>query len=172
MFDRVVAENGAVLFRPAKGETKLLAEPPPQAFIDALERRGVAPFSRGLVIVDSREPEDTKILAVIRDLGLELQVIYNKGAVMVLPVGVNKATGLTAALREMGLSPDQVVGVGDAENDLAFLGLCACSVAVSNALPAIKEDVDFVTSGNHGAGVRQLIDELLDNDLAGIARTK
>ena len=48
-------------------------------------------------------------------------MIFNKGAVMVLPSGVNKATGLAAALAELGLSPHNVVGVGDAENDHALL---------------------------------------------------
>ena len=43
LFERVVTDNGAVLFRPATGETKLLAEPPPQSFIDALRKRGVSP---------------------------------------------------------------------------------------------------------------------------------
>jgi hydroxymethylpyrimidine pyrophosphatase-like HAD family hydrolase len=41
---------------------------------------------------------------------------------MVLPSGVNKATGLMAALSELELSPHNVVAIGDAENDLPFLG--------------------------------------------------
>ena len=57
---------------------------------------------------------------MIRDLGLELDVIFNKGAVMILPAGVNKGTGLEAALKELQLSAHNVVGVGDAENDHAF----------------------------------------------------
>src|SRR5260370_11072414 len=52
LVERVVAENGAVLFRPRTGATKLLAQPPPQAIIDALRQRGV-PFSTGSVIVAS-----------------------------------------------------------------------------------------------------------------------
>jgi len=51
------------------------------------------------------------------ELGLELQVIFNKGAVMILPTGVNKATGLTCALKEMELDPQHVVAVGDAGGD-------------------------------------------------------
>jgi hydroxymethylpyrimidine pyrophosphatase-like HAD family hydrolase len=168
MFDRVVAENGAVLFRPATGETKLLAEPPPQAFIDALERRGVAPFSRGLVIVDSREPEDTKILAVIRDLGLELQVIYNKGAVMVLPSGVNKATGLLAALSEICISHHNTVTMGDAENDHALLKAGECGIAVSNAIETLRQRADFTCSSPNGKGVEEIIDRLLLDDLRGV----
>jgi len=64
--------------------------------------------------------------ATLAALGLELQVVFNKGAVMVLPSGVSKATGLRAALAELDLSPRNVVGVGDAENDHAFLALCEC----------------------------------------------
>ena len=87
-------------------------------------------------------PYETVVLETIRDMGLELQVIFNKGAVMVLPSGVNKGTGLAAALEELELSAHNVVGVGDAENDHAFLKVCECSVAVANALPALKERAD------------------------------
>jgi hypothetical protein len=105
---------------------------------------------------------------VIRELGLELEIIFNKGAVMVLPPGVNKASGLAAALAELGLSAHNTVGVGDAENDHAFLSLCEVSVAVANALPALKERCDAVTEGARGAGVVELVDWLLTDDLASL----
>jgi hydroxymethylpyrimidine pyrophosphatase-like HAD family hydrolase len=110
---------------------------------------------------------------LIKDLGLELQVIFNKGAVMVLPAGVNKATGLGAALKEMHVDPENVVAIGDAENDHAFLSTCGGGVAVGNALPMLKEHADFVTQGARGAGVIELIDRILATDLADIpARTR
>lgn len=168
LFERVVAENGAVLFRPQTGETKLLAEPPPRVFIDALRQRGVSPFSAGSVIVASEQPEDAKILAAIRELGLELQVIYNKGAVMVLPSGVNKGTGLLAALSEMCISHHNAVAIGDAENDHALLSTCECGIAVSNATQALKERADLTTSAPDGAGVQEIIDRLLRDDLRGV----
>jgi hypothetical protein len=144
----------------------VLSAPPPEAFVHTLRARGVAPLSTGQVIVATWQPQETAVLEVIRDLGLELQVIFNKGAVMVLPTGVNKATGLAAALRELGLSPHNAVGVGDAENDHAFLRLCECAVAVANALPAVQDGADLVTQGARGAGVEELIDRLLASDLA------
>lgn len=168
LFERVVAENGAVLFRPQTGETKLLAEAPPQVFIDALHQRGVSPFSTGLVIVASEQPEDAKILAVIRELGLELQVIYNKGAVMVLPSGANKGTGLLAALSEMCISHHNVVAIGDAENDHALLNTCECGIAVSNAIQTLRERADFTSSAPDGKGVQEIIDRLLLDDLRGV----
>src|SRR5688500_14796289 len=168
LFERVVAENGALLYRPATREITLLGEAPAEELITALRQRGVQPLSIGRGIVATWHPHETVVVEVIRDLGLELQVIFNKGAVMVLPSGLNKATGLKAALRELGLSSHNTVGVGDAENDHAFLSLCECSVAVANALPAGKKRVDWVTSGDHGAGVAELIDQIVAADLGAL----
>jgi len=166
LFARVVAENGALLYRPETREEQPLDEAPPQSFVDKLIERGVGPMSVGRVIVATWEPHEKTVLETIRDCGLELQVIFNKGAVMVLPAGVNKATGLRAALAELNLSPHNAVAVGDAENDHAFFSICECAVAVANALPAVKEKADIVTFGDHGAGVTELIEEMLADDLA------
>jgi hydroxymethylpyrimidine pyrophosphatase-like HAD family hydrolase len=169
VFDRVVAENGGVLYRPATGEQVALAEPPPEAFVQALEAEGVTPLLIGTTIVATWQPHETTVLETIRDLGLELQVIFNKGAVMVLPSGVNKASGLDAALAELELSPHNAVGIGDAENDHAFLSRCECAVAVANALPALRDRCDWVTQSDYGAGVVELIDALLADDLSALA---
>ncbi len=81
---------------------------------------------------------------------------------MVLPAGINKASGLAAALARLRLSPLNVVGIGDAENDHAFLRACGCAVAVANALPMVKEDADLVASMPRGAGVAETIGRILD----------
>lgn len=65
----------------------------------------------------------------------------------------------------MKVSPGNVVAVGDAENDLAMFKECGCGVAVGNALDSVKAKADLVMSGNHGAGVEELITEILLNDL-------
>lgn len=166
LFEYVVAENGALLFHPSTGKETQLATRPPDSFVAALRQRGVGPISVGRAIVATWEPHETTVLETIRDLGLELQVIFNKGAVMILPAGVNKATGLSSALEKMELSPHNAVGIGDAENDHALLALCECSVAVANALPTLKSAADIVTTGDHGAGVVEIIEELLRDDLA------
>lgn len=167
VFDMVIAENGAVLYDPGSGETRALGAPPPEALLVELSRRGVDPLGVGTSIVATREPHETSVLEVIKELGLELQVIFNKGAVMILPSGVNKASGLQAALRIFGVSPAHVIGVGDAENDHAFLELCGLPVAVANALPALKEKAALVTKHSAGAGVTELINSALRGELDG-----
>lgn len=168
-FDCVVAENGALLYWPSTCEEQLLGDRPPAAFIQALQQRQVASLAVGRVIVATWKPHEATVWNTIQDLGLDLQIILNKDAVMVLPSGLNKAVGLQAALERMGLSLSNVVGFGDAENDLDFLEICGFSVAVANALPMVKERVDWITQGSRGDGVVEVIEQLLNSDLTELA---
>ena len=168
LFELIVAENGGMLYRPATREEKARGPPPSAEFVATLKRRGVEPLSTGHVVVATRQPHETVVLQTIRDLGLELQVIFNKGAVMILPSGINKATGLAAALKNLSVLCENVVAIGDAENDHALLESCGIGVAVANAIPLLKAHADWVTDGPSGEGVQQLIARLLTDDLAGI----
>jgi hypothetical protein len=163
-FDRIVAENGAVLYDPSAQRVNVLAPPPPPDLVARLTRENV-PISVGHSIVATVEPYEHQVLAAIRDLELEWHVIFNKGAVMALPADVTKATGLMPALTELGVPAERTIGVGDAENDQAFLRACGVSVAVANALPSVKEIAHIVTEGARGAGVAELIDHLLSGQL-------
>jgi hydroxymethylpyrimidine pyrophosphatase-like HAD family hydrolase len=159
--DLMVAENGALLYNPSARSTKTLARPPTPAFLDELRRRGV-PFSIGQAMVATTAAYEEPVRDVIQQLGLELELAFNKGAVMVLPRGIDKRSGLQAALDELGLAPAQVVGVGDGENDQPFLELCGRSVAVANSVPALLRSADLVTQAERGAGVQELVRRLLD----------
>src|SRR2546422_7230484 len=164
LFDVIVAKSGGALSRRESRETRVLAQPPPAHFVETLRRRGVEPLWRGQVVVATVQPNDTAVVNVIRELGLGLQVILNKGSVMVLPASVDKATGLRSALHELALAPQGVVATGDAENDQAFLALSGYGVAVANALDTLKATTKHVTRGEAGAGVREIIDWLIATD--------
>jgi HAD superfamily hydrolase (TIGR01484 family) len=184
LFDWIVAENGAVLYHPVQTEVRLLTTPPPDEFVQQLRARigdgskilGEAPlgefahliqtrqldaFAQGRIIVATWQPYEREAHQLIQEMGLPLQIIMNKRAVMILPQGVDKAFGLKAAVQELNLSPAQVVGVGDAENDCHFLELCGFSAAVANALPMVKAHADWVASQARGAGVVELVEYLL-----------
>jgi hydroxymethylpyrimidine pyrophosphatase-like HAD family hydrolase len=167
MFDRVVAENGAILYDPSKRARITLSVPPPPALLEALAKRGV-PVSVGRSIVATIEPYDHHLFTAIHNLGLEWHVIFNRGSVMALPADVTKATGLTSALKALDIAASETIGVGDAENDQTFLRMCGLSVAVDNALPSVKEMADFVTSLSRGAGVAELINLYLSGALERI----
>lgn len=165
IFDRVVAENGAVVYDPASGNRRLLAHQP-RKLVEALRARRLKPLAVGHAIVATTRDHQSVVSKVIRELELPLQIILNKRSLMVLPAGVNKASGLRDALDEMGLSPEDTVGVGDAENDEDFLALCGYSAAVGNALPKLKRKVDFVSSAGHGEGVVELVRHLLNGGVS------
>lgn len=167
VFDLIVAENGAVLYDPRTREVQLLGSAAPPALVEALERARV-PLSVGHTIVATVTPFEHEVLRAIHALGLDWHVIFNKSAVMALPSDVTKATGFAAALHRLDLAKEDVVGVGDAENDQAFLRLCGLSVAVANALDTVKALVDVTTPGARGSGVQELIARLLAGEMDGV----
>lgn len=165
LFDCVVAENGAVVYEPATRKETSLADPPPPQFVERLKQLGVEPLEVGRVIVATWLPHQTAVLQVIQELGLELHVVFNRAAVMVLPSGINKATGMDYALRKLGLSRHEVVGIGDSENDHSFLQRCECSATVANAIPSILQAANLVAKASNGEGFAEIIDELIAEDL-------
>jgi hydroxymethylpyrimidine pyrophosphatase-like HAD family hydrolase len=164
LFDLIVAENGAVIYDPRSREQIPLAAPLPARFAERLRERGV-PLRRGCCGGRDPHPHGGVMLEVIRELGLEIHVIFNRGAVMALPPGINKATGLDFAVRRLGMSRHEIVGIGDGENDHSLLEYCECGVAVANAVESLQEIAAFVTRGANGTGVSELVDELIKNDL-------
>ncbi|NJN87502.1 MAG: HAD family phosphatase [Leptolyngbyaceae cyanobacterium SL_7_1] len=185
-FDWVVTENGATLYKPASQQQILLGEPPSLEFVQVLRDRIDAAdlsldavpseeFRRllrdrvvkrlevGQVIVATWEPYLAIVEATIIEMEVQSQIILNKGALMILPQGVDKAAGLLTVLEQLHTDPAAVIGVGDAENDVIFLKRCGYSVAVANALPSVKQQVDWVTSGDRGIGVQELIERFIDD---------
>lgn len=161
--DRVVAENGGVLYRPDDGSVETLGPAPSPTLIASLRRRGVR-FEVGRVAIFTFVEFESQVRQAVLESGSDVTFSLNKGALMVPPAGVDKASGLLAALPELGVAADEVVGVGDAENDAPFLSVCGLSVAVANALPVLRQHADLVTTVADGQGVRELVERLLNPD--------
>ncbi|MDF2755238.1 MAG: hypothetical protein K0S94_823 [Nitrospira sp.] len=167
---RIVAENGAVLYRPSTREQRLLAPQASTALADALRAKGVMPLDIGDSIIATVRPHEVTVMEAIRDLGLEHQVIFNRESVMILPPGINKASGLKAALEELKLSPHNVVGIGDSENDHALFQASELAVAVNSAVPTLREAADWVTMRPNGAGTAEAMLALVADDMATHAK--
>ena len=168
MFDLVVAENGGLLYVPDRREVRRLGDAPEAALIDALQRRGV-PFDVGSSILATTVRHSEAALAAIRETGVERSLVFNKGAVMLLPGGVTKGTGLAVALDVTHLSARNLAGIGDAENDHAFLSMCECAAAVADAVPALRERADVVADAPGHRGSLEFIERHVLRDLAELA---
>jgi HAD superfamily hydrolase (TIGR01484 family) len=172
IFDRVVAENGALLYRPLERETRSLAGRPPKHFLERLREQKVRPLAAGRSIVATVQEFAPVVEKTISEMGLDLEMIFNRESLMILPRGVNKALGFTAAIEELGVPAGGVVGVGDAENDDAFLKQCGIYAAVANAIPSIRAAADIVMEEDRGAGVVELINKVLSGDLSSVQVSK
>jgi hydroxymethylpyrimidine pyrophosphatase-like HAD family hydrolase len=165
-FDAMVAENGAVLWTAAAGE-RPLANPVSRDLEDALMRRGV-PLHRGRVLLAMDAAHSATVNEEIARLGLDCQLMRNRAALMVLPAGVNKGSGLREALALLRVSQHSTLAIGDAENDHALLDACEIGVAVANAVPALRAHADLVLDQADGAGIAQFLRGALPEGLSGI----
>jgi hydroxymethylpyrimidine pyrophosphatase-like HAD family hydrolase len=125
-FDRIVAENGAVLYRPAERKTVALSAGLPHLLIERLREQRVEPLWLGDIVVSTRAANARAVRDAIQELDLEAEIAINKETIMVLPAGVNKATGLAVALDDLAIPPEAVVSVGDGENDTILFGFTGC----------------------------------------------
>lgn len=165
LFEGIVAENGAIFYQPQRNQGQCLADPFPPSLVETLRAAGVSPLHQGQVVVATWTPHGDTVQRTIRELGLAATVILNKRAIMILPEGVSKASGLAAALSALNLDHLPRVGIGDAENDRSLLEACHCGVAVANAIPELKAVAHVTTTGERGAGVQEIIDRILEQRL-------
>ncbi len=59
--------------------------------------------------------------------------------------GITKATGVQLLLKHFQLAPENILAVGDGENDLPLFKLAGHCVAMKNATDLVKEQADEVT---------------------------
>jgi hydroxymethylpyrimidine pyrophosphatase-like HAD family hydrolase len=145
--DGVVAENGAVMAFPDSGRSAVLAAPPPKALVEELRARKVR-IEVGECIVEAAAASAPVVLEVIQRLEQPYVLVFNRDRMMVLPTGINKASGLREALRALRLSPHNAIAIGDAENDHDLLEVCELGVAVAWGSAALKRKADEILEGS------------------------
>ena len=91
-FDAVVAENGAVVWLRESDRTIILGAAPSEQFLGRL-RAARVPFHAGAVVVGTWDTHVPELIALVRETGADLQLVFNRTAVMLLPSGINKAVG-------------------------------------------------------------------------------
>ncbi len=76
----------------------------------------------------------------------------------VLPPGASKGAALKALLRDLNIAPENVLAVGDAENDIEMLQLAGMSAAVANASPTVKAVAKAVVASHDEDGVAEAVE--------------
>lgn len=75
----------------------------------------------------------------------------------VAPVKVSKGNAVKAVCEYFEIKPEEIVTIGDGENDLSMFELTPNSVAMGNSLPEIKEKANYVTDSNDEDGVAKVL---------------
>ena len=76
------------------------------------------------------------------------------GMLEIVPMGASKASGLRVVLEHVyggAIAPEEIMGVGDSENDMALLAMCGTRCAMGNASDALKERAHYVLGSNDDA---------------------
>jgi hydroxymethylpyrimidine pyrophosphatase-like HAD family hydrolase len=172
LFEAVVAENGAVLYQPAVDTIADLAPPPPPRLLAELDRRGI-PYQLGRAIIGTARAREAEVREALAAAGVALDLIPNRGALMLLPAGITKGSGVRVGIRELGLSFHDVLALGDAENDLDLFAACGAAGCPASAEAPVRERADWVFPGADGEAIADAIrGPLLGGDLARDRRTR
>lgn len=115
-----------------------------------------------LAAIDRSDPRRVKALRWHLNMQLDGTARLVQPAVPemveVLPKGGSKGAALRNILKEMRISPANVLAIGDGENDIEMLEMAGVGVAVANAEPVAKNAANFVTTASYGDGVAEAIE--------------
>lgn len=75
-----------------------------------------------------------------------------------LPKGVTKASSLEKLAKQLEINSDEVMALGDADNDIPMLAYAGYSVAMGNASNEVKQVCRYQTSSNDDYGVALAIE--------------
>jgi phosphoglycolate phosphatase (TIGR01487 family) len=91
----------------------------------------------------------------------DVEVYDTKFAIHITDPAVNKGKSLEIVAKDMGITPDEILAVGDSENDLEFLEVAGFKVAVSNADEELKERTNYVTKKPYGDGTAEAVEKFI-----------
>lgn len=86
----------------------------------------------------------------------------------ILPKGLNKGTALHMLMDELGVTRDEVVMFGDADNDLAILTEVENSVVVSGATPATKDVAKYIIGACEDEAVAVALEDIASSTVNGV----
>ncbi|MGL5766037.1 MAG: Cof-type HAD-IIB family hydrolase [Sarcina sp.] len=79
----------------------------------------------------------------------------------VMPAGTSKGSAVEKLAETLGIKREEVICIGDSENDLSMIKYAGLGVAMGNAIDVIKENADYVTDTNENAGVGKMIEKFI-----------
>ncbi len=162
----VIAENGGIVYY--NNETRYLTTQyePLRAFKmigSKLSVEGLATnkWRETEIALDPTTADVEQIRKTLKEEGYDLNIGTTGFAVHINNPGVNKYEALKIACGMIALTPQDVMAIGDYENDLEMIKNCGLGVAVANAIPEVKRVADYVTENNDGLGIVEVVEKFV-----------
>ncbi|MCD2346606.1 sugar-phosphatase [Clostridium guangxiense] len=115
-----------------------------------------------IMLVDSKENLDRAEKLVPQKFHNKYTVVRSEDIFLeFLNKKVDKGFGVSLLAKNLGLSPDEIICVGDAGNDIAMVKYAGLGVAMGNAFPEVKKICDYVTKSNEEDGVAHVIHKFM-----------
>ncbi|MGX7245076.1 Cof-type HAD-IIB family hydrolase [Enterococcus quebecensis] len=84
-----------------------------------------------------------------------------------MPKGITKAYGISLLARDLGIKQEEIMTIGDEENDLPMIEYAGLGVAMENAIDKVKDLADVITDTNDNDGVAQVVEKFVLEPLRG-----
>lgn len=149
--DGLVAENGAVVCVPGAETLEVHGHGFREAAQAALGSLASS-FHWGRVLGSGPRALAVEAGRRLRLAGVPHHLSFNAEEVMLLPEGVDKASGARRALFHLGIRPEDAWAVGDGENDIPLLRLAPVSAAPANAPREVREVATVLLVTEHSEG--------------------
>jgi hydroxymethylpyrimidine pyrophosphatase-like HAD family hydrolase len=156
LIDAFVAENGCVGY--FDGRKYIIGDHVDrEGLFRRLDKRSI-PYDYGEVVVSVDHRYEPQLMDVLRQVGDSFDLIRNIDSLMILPHNVSKESGAAWLAGMYHVAPGATACIGDAENDLSLRRVCGLMGAVSNAIPAMKQEADYVCDLGFGEGLREFLE--------------
>ena len=133
-----------------------------QHYVDVLsDELSAQPFSAGKIdVCFQNEGDRNEMAGLIREMFPEVSVIEkDRERLTIVPRGVSKWHGILLLAEYLGVRHDEIVAIGDSEDDLEMIASCGLGVAMGNAPLQVKQAAKWVTRSNDENGVAYMLKE-------------
>lgn len=131
-------------------------------YIDSLREYSKETQAGKLLLIDEREKLDEIRKMLIEKYEDHLNILYSKPIFLeIFDKNTSKGAAVLRVAQMYGIQPEEIIAIGDGENDISMIKSAGLGIAVGNASESIKKEADFTTLSNNESGVAYAINKFI-----------